>query len=235
MFFFLPIQNVTYSQLISKAYRHWVPCTEAEFTGCVILSLVFVYLLHCSTLSPLRFISSGNIFNFSCLAAFAHCFIACWGCALSIISKVSGENAIKAKLKVRQKLTKAWNNLRRNKNKCIKQYKSQRIRCERHRGIIYQLNVQILPQWSWNIMVLLLTFQLPLVIGRSGGFWADAFVSPAPRQKTPSLTPPSLTAAGVTSAKAAESLMQQSTNAALQHAHRFQQSEHRNFNVSTSR
>lgn len=83
-----------------------MPYTEATFTGCVILSLVFVYLLHCSTLSPLRFISSGNIFNFSCLAAFAHCFIACWGCALSIISKVSGENAIKAKAKSKTKTNK---------------------------------------------------------------------------------------------------------------------------------
>lgn len=104
-----------------------------------------VCLLHCSTLSPLRFISSGNIFNFCCMAAFAHCFIACWGYALSIISKVPGENTIKTKAKYKSKI-KAWNKLRKNKNKCRKWYKTQRIWCERHRGIIYQLNVQILPQ-----------------------------------------------------------------------------------------
>lgn len=78
---------------------------EAEFNAHVIWCLVLVYLLHCSTLSPLRFISSGNIFNFSCMEAFAHCFIACWGCALSIISEVSGENTIKTQAKVSLKHT----------------------------------------------------------------------------------------------------------------------------------
>lgn len=78
---------------------------KLEFNGHVILRLVFVYLLHCSTLSPLRFISSGNIFNFSCMVAFAHCFIACWNCALSIISKVSGENTTKTQSKVSLKHT----------------------------------------------------------------------------------------------------------------------------------
>lgn len=148
-----------------------MPYTEDKFNGPVILSLVFVYLLHCSTLSPLRFISSGNIFNFSCMAAFAHCFIACWGCALSIISKVPGENTIKTKAKCKSK-TKAWKKLRRNKNKCRKWYKTQRTWCESHGGIIYQLNVQILPQQSWSIMVLSATHCKPsLVMGRFRGFW----------------------------------------------------------------
>jgi len=39
------------------------------------------------------------------MEAFAHCFIACCGCALSIINKVSGENAIKTQAKVGLKYT----------------------------------------------------------------------------------------------------------------------------------
>lgn len=98
-----------------------MPHTEAEFIGHVILRLLFVHLLHCSTLSPLRFISSGNIFNFSCMAAFAHCFIACWGCALSIISKVSGENTIKTQAKASLKHTK--NGLKQIEEKQTQVYK----------------------------------------------------------------------------------------------------------------
>lgn len=202
-----------------------MPYTEAEFTGCVILSLAFVYLLHCSTLSPLRFISSGNIFNFSCLAAFAHCFIACWGCALSIISKVSGENARKAKAKSKTKTNKGLKQIEEKQKqiyKIVQKPENQVWKAQRNNLSAQCTNPPPVKLKYHGSAPHFSTFPGNR---KMWGFWTDAFISSAPRQKTPSPTPPSLMAARVTSAKAAKSLIQQNTNAFLQHAHRFQQAE----------
>lgn len=95
--FFSP--NTRYNSSFEKTHSHRVPHIEAEFKGDVIFCLVFVYVPPCSPPSPLRFISSGNISKFSCTEAFAR------GCALTIRTEVSGDNAVKTQARASLKQT----------------------------------------------------------------------------------------------------------------------------------
>lgn len=152
-----------------------MPHTEAEFKGDVIFCLVFVYVPCCSPPSPLRFISSGNISKFCCMEAFAR------GCALTIRTQVSRDNAVKTQ--ARGSLKQTTKGLKQIEKKQKQVHQIAQTPESGVRGTAEEVNIQILAQQSWQSTSCCSLHSLPWnrEIER---LWNKApFISAAPPQK----------------------------------------------------